>query len=251
MDGGYLTLITLAAAPFIGSFVGVLVIRLPVGMPVVLAHSRCAACGCKIAAYDLVPIFSWLFLKGRCRYCGAEIDPICLLAELGAVAVVLWAVAIVPSERLLLTCLFGWTLLALALIDGRHFLLPNVLTLPLLAAGLIVNAILGEEALLTAVFGAAAGFLGFVAIGALYRQIRGWEGLGLGDAKFMAAIGAWAGWQALPFVLFLASLGGLLFALALRVSGRPIVRTAPLPFGVFLAIAGWIIWLYQPSIYIF
>src|SRR6185312_16038520 len=168
------------AAPFIGSFIALLAIRLPEGEPVLWGRSRCRSCGQALGALDLVPVASWLMARGRCRHCAAPVSAFYPAVELSALAVPLWAMLALPIEQLWASCLLGWGLLALAIIDARHFWLPDRITLPLIALGLIVAAILDRTGLADHVIGAAAGFACFAAIAFIYRRLRGREGLGRG-----------------------------------------------------------------------
>jgi len=158
-----------------------------------------------------------------------------------------WAAAVVGGGWLLpATALLGWTLLCLAVIDARHLILPDALTLPLLLLGLVVAALLPGGRLVDHGIGAAVGFLAFAAVGAIYRRLRGRDGLGLGDAKLLAAAGAWVGWAGLPGVVLIAAALGLLATLALRMTGRGGPAEAPVPFGPWLCAAIWCTWLYGP-----
>lgn len=150
------------------------------------------------------------------------------------------------SELFLVSCILGWALLALGLIDVRFYLLPNVVTFPLIAAGLTVVVMIDATALPAHVFGAALGFGAFWLLSTAYRWLRGRTGLGLGDAKLLAAAGAWLGWQALPSVVLLASFGALGFVLAMALSGRRVDASTRLPFGPFLCAGFWVVWLYGP-----
>ena len=136
-------------------------------------------------------------------------------------------------------CALGWTLLALAWIDARHFLLPDVLTLPLLLAGLAACQVLQPWALQDHLLGAVLGYAVLRAVALAYRALRGRDGMGAGDAKLLAACGAWLGWAALPQVLLLAALLGLGVAGVMRLRGQAVGRTTMLPFGPFLAAACW------------
>jgi leader peptidase (prepilin peptidase)/N-methyltransferase len=144
------------------------------------------------------------------------------------------------------SALYGWTLLALAWIDQRHQLLPDALTLPLLPAGLAVAWTAVGNAWPDHLIGAVSGFAAFYAIGVAYRHLRKRPGLGLGDAKLLAGIGAWVAWQGLASVVLLAALSGLLLVLARRFSGRPLELAERLPFGPHLALGGWLVWLHGP-----
>lgn len=232
-------------APFIGSFLGVLIRRLPVGQPIALARSICASCGRRLNARDLVPVVSFLVLRGRCRGCGAPIGVFHLAVELAAAAVALWATLVLTDPSWVwASCVLGWTLLALGWIDVEHMLLPDVLTLPLLLAGLGAALVLDRDDIADHALGAVAGYLAFRAVGAAYRAWRGRTGLGSGDAKLLAAAGAWLGWQALPWVVLEASVAGIAAALIARLLGRRVGATTALPFGPFIAVAVWLVWLY-------
>jgi leader peptidase (prepilin peptidase)/N-methyltransferase len=235
-----LALALLLAAPCIGSFLGTLVLRLPAGRPVLLDRSRCA-CGRPLAAIELVPLLAWAMQRGRCRRCGAALGLFYPGIELAALAVPLWAMTEAADAALFASCLLGWGLLALAWIDRRDYLLPDALTLPLLALGLGATAWLAPAALLDHVLGAALAWLGLTVLAALYRRIRGEDGLGGGDAMLLAAGGAWLGWQGLPSVLVVASLCGLAEALLRRLGRRDAIA-----YGAWLALGIWLVWLYGP-----
>ena len=188
----------LLAAPFAGSLLFVFVRRLPAGRSALLSRSRCESCGHKLGPLELVPIASFLAQRGRCRACGAPIDVAHLAAELIALLLAA-AVAATGAEGLALWggCGLGWTLLALAWIDWEEGVLPDALTLPLLVSGLLLSWWLVPWTLADRAIGAIAGYIGFRALATLYRALRKREGLGQGDAKLLAASGAWLGWQAL------------------------------------------------------
>ena len=231
-------------APAIGSFLGVLIRRLPAARPVALARSCCDGCGHTLGPRDLVPLVSYLLSRGRCRYCGGAIGRFHPAVELAALAVAGWAVTAVPGALLWPTCLLGWILLALSWIDARHMILPDLLTLPLIVAGLLVTAIVTPDLLADHGLAAALGYLALATTALVYRRLRGREGLGGGDAKLLAALGAWVGLETLPVVLFLAACLGLAFAAAGALSGKSMTATTAIPFGPFLAAAGWLCWLY-------
>jgi leader peptidase (prepilin peptidase)/N-methyltransferase len=238
-------LVMLLAAPVIGSFLGAMAMRLPERRPLMWARSECESCGHVLSARELVPLASFVWLKGRCRSCGAPIGAFPLIMEVAAVAVVAWAATRGASTGLFAAgCIFGWMLLLLAAIDWRVQLLPDVLTLPLLLAGLAASFFLPLGSWRDHLIGAGAGFVALALIAWLYHRLRKREGLGLGDAKLLAAIGAWVGWQALPAVVLAGSVLGLLFAIALSLYGRGLRMSDRLPFGVFLSAGGWLVWLY-------
>lgn len=243
----YHWLLLLLAAPCVGSFLGVLIARLPAGRPVVLGRSACPACGATLGWREMVPLVSWVLLKARCRHCGAPVPAAYPAIELAAFAVALWALAVLPGWLAWAGAGLGWTLLALAAIDFRHRLLPDALTLPLIPAGLAVAWAIDPAMLLDRAIGAAAGFLFVVAVGAAYRRLRGREGIGLGDAKLFAAAGAWVSWQGLPAVLLLAAGAALLVELVGRVRrGARDGAERELPFGPWIAVGFWVTWLYGP-----
>lgn len=249
-------LLTLLVAPVVGSFAGVLIRRLPEGRPVGMARSACEACGHVLTARELVPLLSFAAQHGRCRACGAAIGRFHLLVELAAVAVAASAVLadVVAGDAagggaLWATCGLGWALMTLAWIDARHFLLPDVLTLPLLLGGLAACAALEPSALEPGalqdrLLGAVAGYGGLRGVALLYRALRGREGIGAGDAKLLAACGAWLGWAALPGLLLGAALAGLLVAGAMRLRGVAVGRATAVPFGPMLAAACWVLRLW-------
>jgi len=240
----------LLIAPFVGSFVATLAVRLPARRPILWARSACPACGAALGPVDLLPIFGWVLRRGHCRACDAAIDPAYPLTEIGALALAAWAALVgFPSATLWAVAGLGWTLLALAAIDARRFLLPDVLTLPLVPAGLAVAyaAPRWPVAPADAAIGAVAGFAALALIGLLYRRLRGREGIGLGDAKLLAAAGAWTGWQGLASVVLVAAATGLAAAvLAALIRRRRLDPLARLPFGVFLALGLWLVVLYGP-----
>jgi leader peptidase (prepilin peptidase) / N-methyltransferase len=147
----------IVAAPFIGSFLGVLIRRLPEGRPIVWARSACESCGAALRAGELVPLVSWAVGRGRCRSCGRPIGWFYPGVELAALAVGLIALAVDEVEAAWLDCLLGWWLLALAWIDARRWILPDALTLPLIVAGLLAALVFDPETLAARALGAAAG----------------------------------------------------------------------------------------------
>ena len=234
----------LLAAPFAGSLAFALVRRLPREAPDLWGRSRCEACGHALGPLELVPIASYLAQRGRCRACGARIAPAHLAAELACVAIA-GAVAVAGADGLELWagCGLGWTLLALPWIDWETLLLPDVLTLPLLVAGLAVAWADMPWALTDRALGAILGYAGLRLVGALYRALRKRDGIGQGDAKLLAVAGAWLGWQVLGDVLLLAALLGLGAALIARARGAAMTAATALPFGPPLAAGIFLLWL--------
>jgi leader peptidase (prepilin peptidase) / N-methyltransferase len=230
-------------APFIGSFVGVVIRRLPEGRPIVLARSRCEGCGGALAIRDLVPLFSWLAQRRRCRFCGRQLSWFYPGVELAALTIAIIAASVDRGTDAWLDCIFGWWLLALGWIDARRWLLPDVLTLPLVIAGLAAALMFDREGLTDRALGAAAGYVALRVVAYLYRKLRGRDGLGEGDAKLLAAVGAWVGTSGLPEVILVAALTALLAAFCMRLGGIRLGASSALPFGPFLALAAWLVWL--------
>lgn len=222
----------------LGSFIATLVLRWPDGQSLA-GRSRCDACAQPIGARDLVPIVSALILRGRCRHCGAAINRFHSGVELGAALIGAGALALAPGMQGWLWAMFGWLLLPLALLDARHFWLPDRLNLLLALAGTLFAGPLLETDLLDRWIAAIVGGGVLALVAWLYRKRRGATGMGGGDPKLVAAIGAWIGWQALPLVLLLASLGGILWALATQGKGDQPLRERRVPFGVFACAAAW------------
>jgi leader peptidase (prepilin peptidase)/N-methyltransferase len=230
----------LAVAPFVGSFLGVLADRLPRGEDVIAAPSRCRACGRRLGWGELIPILSFVVQRGRCRGCGAALPPFLPLAEAGALGLAGLAVALAGSvAEMLASALWLWALLALALADLRYRVLPDALTLALVLFGLAVaSASPGQDvagALLSGVVGAGA----FALLRLGYRHLRGREGMGPGDVKLMAGIGAALPLATLPAVTLAAACGGLALALVIADWRR---GGAELPFGAFLAAGAALVW---------
>ena len=239
-------LFLLLAAPCVGSFLGVVVERLPAGRPIVRGRSACPHCSRRLGLRDLVPLVGWLAARGRCRTCGGALGLFYPAIELLALLVALWSLVVVPGWPAWVTCALGWTLLALAAIDWRHLILPDSLTLPLVPAGLAAAWWLRPERLIDHAAGAVAGFLFLVLVGAAYRRLRGRHGMGLGDAKLLAAAGAWVSWQGLPSVVLWGAAAGLLGALVQARLGGGLNPHRELAFGPYLAAGLWLVWLYGP-----
>ncbi len=202
--------------------------------------SHCPHCQAPIKAWHNVPIISFLLLRGRCAHCNAAIGwryPVVeALAGVGAALIALW---LGWTPQAVAAILLTWALLALSAIDIDHQLLPDRVTLPLLWLGLALNSAGLFTGLQDAVWGAIAGYLSLWLVFHAFRLLTGKEGMGYGDFKLLAALGAWLGWQLLPLIILLSSLvGALCGAMLLMLQGRD--RATPIPFGPYLAAAGWI-----------
>ena len=212
-------------------------------------RSHCPACRRPIKAVENIPILSWVWLRGKCAGCAASISFRYPLVEALAAAAALWAVAAFGFTWLALAAaVYAWALIALAFTDLETGLLPDQITLPLMWLGLLVNLGDGLTPLAWAVAGAAVGYLSLWLLYWAFKLATGKEGMGYGDFKLLAAIGAWLGWQALPAVALLAAAAGLLYALTAILLGRR-SRRQPIPFGPFLAAAGCaaLIWQEQTA----
>lgn len=217
----------------VGSFLATLVVRLPKGEQAVTGRSRCDQCRAELGPLELVPILSRLWLRGRCRACGAAIDATHAQLEVCAGVVGAAALGLAPGPTGLALAVFGWLLLPLAWLDWRHFWLPDRIVLPLALAGLAFGGLLGTP-LIDRIIGGLAGWAALGLLSLAYRRARGREGLGQGDPKLLGAIGLWLGWVPLAPVLALAAAVGLAVALARGLSSKD-----SLPLGTMLAIAAW------------
>lgn len=201
-------------------------------------RSSCPHCGHPIQILENIPVLSYLFLRGRCNHCNAPISPRYPTVEiLTGVMTALIAWKFGYSETTLFSCVFAWALITLTWIDFDTQLLPDSITLPLLWLGLLFNLNYGFTDLKSAVVGAIAGYMILWLVYWLFKLIRGKEGMGYGDFKLLAAIGAWFGWQLIPAVILLASTLGAAIGIAL-ISLSQHSKESPIPFGPFLAIGG-------------
>ncbi len=248
----------------IGSFLNVVIYRLPrrmnqdwqrdccalLNLPVpadgadapglVFPPSRCPNCGHRITPWENIPMLSYVLLRGKCSSCRQHISlrypTVELLTALLSLAVSLqFGFSVQTLAALPLT----WSLIALSGIDLDHKLLPDDITLPLLWLGLLVNAFMVFTGIFPALFGAMAGYLVLWIVYHVFRMLTGKEGMGYGDFKLLAALGAWNGIQLLPFMLVMASLIGAIIGGAMIWSGRR-QRDQTIPFGPYLALAGWV-----------
>ncbi|MDI2592036.1 A24 family peptidase [Pseudomonas sp. 681] len=264
-------IIALILGLLIGSFLNVVVWRLPkmlerewriqahdvLGLPpeapgptynLMLPHSRCPHCDHSIRAWENIPVFSYLFLRGRCSNCAAPISKRYPLTELACgvlSAFIAWQYGFGWPAGMLL--ILTWGLLAMSLIDAEHQLLPDALVLPLLWLGLIVNSFGLFMSLNAALWGAVAGYMALWSVFWVFKLITGKDGIGHGDFKLLAMLGAWGGWQILPLTILLSSLvGAIIGVIVLRL--RDEKNSTPIPFGPYLAIAGWIALLWGGQI---
>jgi leader peptidase (prepilin peptidase)/N-methyltransferase len=227
-----------AAAAFgavIGSFLNVVIYRLPLQKSVVWPSSACPHCARELMWYENIPVLSWLALRGRCRTCGAGIGLQYPLVE--ALTALMFAVAwwyYGPGPLLASRVIFGCALIALFAIDLRHHLLPNKITLPGIAVGFVFS-LFTQPGWLSSLVGIAVGAGVLWGIAELYYRVRHEEGLGMGDVKMLAMVGAFLGWQLALLTLMLASVSGTIIGMMLIVTKRGGLKYA-LPFGTFIAL---------------
>lgn len=258
---------TLLLGLMIGSFLNVVIHRLPIMMerswkleyqsyfhaqePVeqdtfnlIKPDSRCPQCQHKIRAWENIPLLSWLWLKGKCSQCKTPISARYPLVELmtGVISGLLaWHFGY--GAPLLAALIFSWLLIAMTFIDLDRMLLPDQLTLPLLWLGLLLSTQHIFVAPVDAIIGAAAGYLSLWSVYWGFKLLTGKEGMGYGDFKLLAALGAWVGWQYLPMIILLSSFAGaVLGLLLLSLQGKD--KGQAIPFGPYLAVAGWLTFLY-------
>jgi len=255
----------------VGSFLNVVIHRLPLmmerdwkaqcmeymgqapteeehGLGLARPRSRCPGCGHSIRIHENIPVLSYLWLRGKCSSCGKPISlryPLIELLTAALSAVIAWHFGYgwQATAALLLT----WALIALSMIDIDHQLLPDSITLPLLWLGLILSLFSVFADMRSALIGAVAGYLSLWSIYHLFKLLTGKEGMGFGDFKLLALLGAWMGWQSLPLIVLLSSaVGAVLGGAMIAFQGRD--RHQPIPFGPYLAIAGWITLLWGDQI---
>lgn len=218
-----------------GSYLNVVIHRLPRGTSTVLPRSRCPACGAAIRPRDNVPVLSWLLLRGRCRACETPISVRYPLVEAAtATLFVLCMERFGASLAAVAAALFCALMVALAGIDYEHMILPDRITLPGIVVGIAIQPFLPWVGVVGALVGAALGAGILLLAYGLWWLIRREEGLGLGDVKMLALVGAFLGWQGVLVTLFLGASSGAAFGLALMAAGRGGMRSK-IPFGVFLA----------------
>tara|TARA_R110000823_G_scaffold91174_4_gene201141 strand:- start:30893 stop:31762 length:870 start_codon:yes stop_codon:yes gene_type:complete len=255
----------------VGSFLNVVIYRLPLMLesrwrrdccellevepdapeaPLNLAspNSHCPHCKAPIKPWQNIPVLSYLLLRGRCGNCAARISPRYPSVELATGLATLVLLVYMPVDTALLgAMLFTWALIALTMIDIDHQLLPDVITLPLLWLGLAFNISSTYAPLADAVIGAMLGYAILWSIYWAFKLVTGKEGMGYGDFKLLAALGAWLGWQDLHLVILLSSVVGAALGILLMLVKRH-GREVPLPFGPYLAAAGWITFLWGDAL---
>jgi leader peptidase (prepilin peptidase)/N-methyltransferase len=255
----------------IGSFLNVVIFRLPKMLerqwhhdcqelqgeaadidqkPFNLNHppSHCPACGHRIRPWENIPILSWLLLRGRCSNCG---NPISLRYPIVEALTAVFSLAVAwqfgVSWETVAALLLTWSLIALSLIDFDVQLLPDSITLPFLWLGLLLSLFGLFSDPRSAIIGAALGYLSLWSVYQLFKRLTGKEGMGYGDFKLLAMLGAWLGWQYLPQIIMLSALVGAVVGVALILL-RGHDKNIPIPFGPYLAVAGWVSLLWGDAI---
>jgi len=211
-------------------------------------RSQCPTCGHMITALENIPVLSYLFLRGKCSSCKTHISiqyPILELLTALISVFVAWKVGF--GWQTLAALVFTWTLITLSMIDAKTMLLPDNLTLPLMWLGIAVNYYGFFADLQSSVLGAMFGYLSLWSLFQVFKLITGKEGMGYGDFKILAAIGAWGGWQILPFTVFVASTLGAIIGIILIVIQRN-KESQPVPFGPWLALAGFIGFIWRDEV---
>lgn len=236
----YFIIITLC----VGSFLNVVIARLPQSASILKPGSHCPKCTTPIRFRDNIPILSYLYLQGRCFSCKHPISLRYPLIEMStAVLSILVLLNFGIEEKTFYALFLTWTLLALSLIDFEHLLLPDLITLPLLWVGLFISIFNifanSQNAILGAILGYGSLWLVYWAFKLLTKK----EGMGYGDFKLLAALGAWFGWQALPFIVLFASSSAAIVGLSLIIFKKH-ERNTPIPFGPFLAAGGWLVLMF-------
>jgi leader peptidase (prepilin peptidase)/N-methyltransferase len=258
----------------VGSFLNVVILRLPMRLMhswkqqsreilelpaddneekappgIVWEASHCPTCKHPLGAAENIPVFSWLFLRGRCKHCGTRISiqyPLVELITAVGSAIVAWKFG--PTWQCVAGLFFTWTLIALGGIDVRTQLLPDQITLPLLWVGLALSLLSMFVNPSQAIVGAVVGYLSLWSVYWLFKLLTGKEGMGYGDFKLLAALGAWMGVTALlPTILLSSLIGALVGGVFLAMAGKD--RATPIPFGPFIAAAGWVWFVWGPSLF--
>lgn len=239
----YILIGLLCAAPFIGSFLGVVITRSISGGSILWGRSQCDVCSHPLSPADLVPVFSWLVSCRRCKYCSARLGWFYPVIELVALIPVIWSAIYMNGWLLIMSSVLGWILICLAWIDWRTYRLPNGLTGTLIFLGLLCAYWFDRDDWWAHLAGVVIGFVCFALVALGYRALRKRDGLGLGDAKLLAGLGAWVGWTGIPTTVIFSAAIALLF-FSVRAACKRCSVTDALPFGPFLAAAGWLVWMY-------
>jgi len=253
----------------VGSFLNVVVYRLPIMLQqswqtecrsllklseekaekfnLALPRSHCPHCKCSLRIIDNIPVISYLLSKGKCAHCQHKINiryPLLEILSVVLSVIVAWQFGM--SWQLIAGLIFTWSVLSLTFIDLEHELLPDIITLPLLWLGLLLNLFHIFTDINSAVIGAVTGYLSLWLVAWVFQLLTGKVGMGHGDFKLFALLGAWMGWQLLPFIIFISSVLGSVIGIILILLKKQ-NRQTPIPFGPYLILAGWLGLLWGPS----
>ena len=247
VEAFFLIVATLFGLVF-GSFLNVCIVRLPnedrKARSLIRPPSSCPKCHKLIAWYDNIPIVSWLLLRGKCRWCGNPISPQYILIE-GAVGL-LWLICALlygPTPRMIDGCVLGTILLGIAIIDARHYIIPDELSYGGLVVGLALALFGGATGLVDALIGATVGWALLWVVRTVGSYVLKQEAMGWGDVKMLAMVGAFVGWRGVLLTVFLGALAGSVIFLPLQLMGKKRL----VPFGVFLAVGGAVTFLFRDS----
>jgi leader peptidase (prepilin peptidase)/N-methyltransferase len=229
------TLFVFVAGAAVGSFLNVCICRLPKDESVVFPPSRCPRCGYSIRWYDNIPLLSYLALRGRCRRCRARISPRYLLVEaLNALLALLLFLRFGPTLTFLVLFLFCSALVVVTFIDLEHQIIPDEISLPGIVVGFLCSFILPWQSWLGSLLGILLGGGSLLLVASAYHRLTGKEGMGGGDIKLLAMMGAFLGWKAVPFIIFTSSLAGSVIGISLMLIRKQDSRLA-IPYGPYLA----------------
>ena len=232
----------------LGSFANVCIYRLPTGKSIVSPPSSCLHCGTRIRFYDNIPLLSYIFLKGRCRHCNTHISLQYPIVELimGILSLALFT-RYGTSYQYVLYLIFAGSLVVITFIDLHHQIIPDIISLPGIIIGFLASFLMPSPTWLDSAIGVVAGGGALLLIAVIFEKVTGKEGMGGGDIKLLAMIGAWMGWKALPFVVLISSLLGIIIGGgSLVVSGKGI--RVKIPFGPFLAMGSLIYFFFGSTI---
>lgn len=229
----------------IGSFIATLFVRWPQNKSVLTGRSACDHCATHLQPRDLLPVVSFIVLRGKCRECGSAINRDHVTIEILSMLIGATAIGLAPDANGVAGAVFGWTLLVLGALDLRHFWLPDQLTGCLAASGIAAGLVGASPPLADRVWGGIAGFMSLFIVALLYRLIRKRDGLGGGDPKLLGAIGLWLGWKVLPAIVLGACFMGLLVVGAGMMRGQRLNPAARIPLGTLLALSAMCTWIVQ------
>jgi leader peptidase (prepilin peptidase)/N-methyltransferase len=242
------------ASPVIGSYLATQAIRAAATRHVIPSkRSQCPTCHHLLNWLDLLPIFSYLLLKGRCRYCDKPISTIYFFSELTSLITAIISIFLFHDHlaiEMLSTALMAWFLIGLSIFDIKTQRLPDIYTIPFLIIGLLQSYYFNFLEFPDSFIGMLTGGVIASTVAIFYKHVRGRIGLGWGDVKLIAAFGSWLGWQILPFFILGSSVLGILFLLIKNNKNRVISRQDKIPFGPFLCGVGWLLWLLKMRSYI-